>query len=189
MNRELELLVLAYDALLESHGDETKESRKYNCPICIVLCYVESMAIDMKKLREKYAALKGCFDEARLRWWAAAEARSLGHGGVTYVAKATGLNRRTLHRGLRELARPGGKPSRLPLDRVRRPGGGRKRLAELDSKLSADLEALVDPYTRGDPQSPLRWTCKSTAKLATELNRRRHRVSARSVSKLLTDLD
>jgi hypothetical protein len=147
------------------------------------------MAIDMKKLREKYAALKGCFDEARLRWWAAAEARSLGHGGVTYVAKATGLNRRTLHRGLRELARPGGKPSRLPLDRVRRPGGGRKRLTELDSKLWVDLEALVDPYTRGDPQSPLRWTCKSTANLATELNRRRHRVSARSVSKLLTDLD
>ena len=143
----------------------------------------------MKKLREKYAALKGCLDEARLRWWAAAEARSLGHGGVTCVAKATGLNRRTLHRGLREVTRRSGKPSRMRPDRVRRPGGGRKPLTALDSKLSADLEALVDPYTRGDSRSPLRWTCKSTAKLATELNRTRHRVSSRSVSKLLTDLD
>src|SRR5712692_7999475 len=98
-----------------------KESRKYNCPIFILLCYVESMAIDMKKLREKYVALKGCLDEARLRWWAAAEARSLGHGGVTCVAEATGLNRRTLHRGLRELSRRGGKPSRLQQDRIRRP--------------------------------------------------------------------
>jgi len=105
------------------------------------------MLIDMKRLREKYTALKGCLDEARLRWWAAAEARSLGHGGVTYVAKATGLHRRTLHRGLRELVGPAGKPSQLSLDRVRRPGGGRKLLTELDPKLSADLEALVDPHT------------------------------------------
>jgi len=147
------------------------------------------MAIDVKKLREKYTALKGCLDEARLRWWAAAEARSLGHGGVNCVAKATGLSRRTLHRGLQELVRPGRQPSRLPLDRVRRSGAGRKRLTELDAKLSADLEALVDPYSRGDPRSPLRWTCKSTTKLATELNRTRHRVSPRTVSKLLTDLD
>jgi hypothetical protein len=147
------------------------------------------MLIDMKRLREKYAALKGCFDEARLRWWAAAEARSLGHGGVTSVAKATGLSRRTLHRGVRELAGPAGKPSRLPIDRVRRPGGGRKLLTELDPKLSADLEALVDPHTRGHPESPLRWTCKSTSKLAIELNNPRHRVSPRSVSTLLAQLD
>ena len=147
------------------------------------------MLIDMKRLREKYSALKGCLDEARLRWWAAAEARSLGRGGVTYVAKATGLSQRTLHRGLLQLVGPAGKPSRLPLDRVRRPGGGRKLLTELDPKLSADLEALVDPHTRGHPESPLRWTCKSTGKLAIELNQLRHRVSPRSVSKLLTDLD
>jgi Rhodopirellula transposase DDE domain len=147
------------------------------------------MLIDMKRLREKYSALKGCLDEARLRWWAAAEARSLGRGGVTYVAKATGLSRRTLHRGLLQLVGPARKPSRLPLDRVRTPGGGRKLLTELDPKLSADLEALVDPHTRGHPESPLRWTCKSTGKLAIELNQLRHRVSPRSVSKLLTDLD
>lgn len=147
------------------------------------------MLIDMKRLREKYAALKECFDEARLRWWAAAEARSLGHGGVTSVAKATGLSRRTLHRGLRELGGPAGKPSRLPMDRARKPGGGRKLLTELDTKLSADLEALVDPHTRGHPESPLRWTCKSTSKLAIELNRPRHRVSPRSVSTLLAQLD
>lgn len=147
------------------------------------------MLIDMKRLREKYAALKGCFDEARLRWWAAAEARSLGHGGITSVAKATGLSRRTLHRGLHELAGPAGKPSRRPMDRVRRPGGGRKLLTELDPKLSADLEALVDPHTRGHPESPLRWTCKSTSKLAIELNNPRHRVSPRSVSTLLAQLD
>jgi len=146
------------------------------------------MAIKMQILRQKFAALKACFDEARLRLWAAAEARSLGHGGITSVAQATGLSRRTIHRGLLELNQPAPlvRPPRL---RVRRQGGGRKLLTACDPELVADLEALVEPHTRGHPESPLRWTCKSTAKLAAVLNRPRHRVSARSVSKLLGELN
>ncbi len=146
------------------------------------------MAIDLKTLRQKYAALKDRFDEARLRWWAAAEAHSLGHGGVARVAEVTGLSRRTLHRGLAELARPRGRAPARPLDRVRAPGGGRKTLTDRDPRLLTDLEALVEPTTRGHPQSPLRWTCKSTTKLAAELNRKRHRVSQRSVCTLLAAL-
>ena len=146
------------------------------------------MAIMMMILRQKYAALKTSLDEARLRLWAAAEARSLGHGGVSRVAEATGLSRRTVHRGLVELAQPGPRrpPPRL---RIRKPGGGRKPLTVGDRQLVADLEALVDPHTRGHPESPLRWTCKSTAKLAHELNHPEHRISARSVSKLLAQLN
>jgi hypothetical protein len=146
------------------------------------------MAIDMKLLREKYKALSACLDEARLRYWAAAEARSLGHGGVERVAQVTGLSRRTIHRGLRQLRQ--GRPAvRWPrLGRVRAARGGRKRLTERDPVLLADLEALVEPVSRGDPESPLRWTCKSTTKLAAELNRKRQRVSQRSVCDLLAQL-
>ena len=146
------------------------------------------MATDMRVLREKYAALAACLDEARLRLWAAAEARSLGHGGIESVARVTGLSRRTIHRGLEALRHRRG-PAPLPrLDRARAPGGGRKRLTARDPALVADLEALVEPSSRGDPESPLRWTCKSTTKLAAELNRRRPRVSQRSVCSLLAQL-
>ena len=146
------------------------------------------MAINMKPLREKYAALKGCLDEARLRRWAAAEARSLGHGGVARVAAVTGLSRRTLHRGLTELAGRRGRALALPPDRVRGPGAGRKKLTQRDPRLLADLEALVAPHTRGHPQSPLRGTCKSTTKLAAELNQKGPRVSQRSICTLLAEL-
>ena len=146
------------------------------------------MAIDMRVLREKYAALAACLDEARLRLWAAAEARSLGHGGIEALARVTGLSRRTIHRGLEALRQRRG-PAPLPrLGRARAPGGGRKRLTARDPALLADLEALVEPSSRGDPKSPLRWTCKSTTKLAAELNRRRPRVSQRSVCSLLAQL-
>ena len=110
------------------------------------------MAIDMRVLRETYAALAACLDEARLRLWAAAEARSLGHGGIESVARVTGLSRRTIHRGLEALRHRRG-PAPLPrLDRARAPGGGRKRLTARDPALWADLEALVEPSSRGDPE-------------------------------------
>ncbi len=146
------------------------------------------MEIDMKVLREKYAALKGCFDEARLRLWAAVEARSLPRGGVAQVAKVTQLSRRTIHRGLVELKQKASRRVALAPDRVRTPGAGRKKLTERDPDLVADLEALVEPTTRGHPQSALRWTCKSTTKLAAELNQSAHRVSQRSVCALLGEL-
>ena len=147
------------------------------------------MTNDLGVLEKKYQALKGCFDEARLRIWAAVEARSLGHGGVARVAEVTGLSRRTVHRGLAELAGTKSGVEALPPKRVRTPGAGRKKLTAKDAKLLEDLEALVAPHTRGHPQSPLRWTCKSTTKLAAELNAGKHRVSQRSVCDLLDSLN
>src|SRR3990172_3983682 len=147
------------------------------------------MKIDMRVLREKYAALKGCLDEARLRLWAAVEARSLPGGGVAQVAKVTKLSRRTIHRGLLELKQKGSERVALTPERVRLPGAGRKKLTERDPSLTADLEALVEPTTRGHPQSALRWTCKSTTKLAAALNQAQHRVSQRSVCALLGELN
>jgi len=118
------------------------------------------------------------------RQWAATEARDLGWGGVTAVAQATGMSRVTITAGLRELRQPA-KQRVLEAPRVRRPGGGRRALTESDPKLLAALEALIEPVTRGDPESPLRWTCKSTRRLADELTRQDHRVGPRTVAMLL----
>jgi hypothetical protein len=118
------------------------------------------------------------------RQWAAAEARELGWGGITAVGLATGLSRTTITAGLAELDLP---PERRASEapRVRRPGGGRKPLTRTDPALLTALEALIEPVTRGDPQSPLRWTLKSTRTLAAELTRQRHPVSPRTVAGLL----
>ena len=114
------------------------------------------------------AQLGGRLTENTLRLWAAAEAMSLGRGGIILVAGATGLSRTTIHAGIKELEQPLGK-ERSGLGtarvRIRRPGGGRKPLTEQQPELLAELERLVDPLTRGDPRSPLRWTCKSTPAL------------------------
>jgi hypothetical protein len=123
-------------------------------------------------------------DERSRRQWAGAEARELGWGGVTAVARATDLSRTTISAGLRELELPAKQRSVEGL-RVRRPGGGRKALTETDPGLLAALEALIEPATRGDPESPLRWTCKSTRGLADELTRKRHPVGANTVAALL----
>jgi len=132
-------------------------------------------------IRSKYEALRGGLDETMRRRWAAAEAKALGHGGMTQVAKATGLSLPTIRRGVRELA---DEVPHVP-GRSRRSGAGRKPLLEKDPTLIATLDALVDPLTRGDPSSPLRWTCKSTARLAQELQSQGHRVSDQTVSRLL----
>src|SRR4051794_35880027 len=124
-----------------------------------------------ERLQSKYAVLGPVLDERQCRLWAAAEARALGRGGVSLVARATGITRKRIHQGLRELAEwDSSTPPRRTVrpGRVRRPGGGRRRLAAQDPELGRALEALVEPTTRGDPISPLRWTCKSTAKLAAE---------------------
>jgi hypothetical protein len=123
-------------------------------------------------------------DERSRRQWAAAEARELGWGGVTAVARATGLSRTTITAGLRELALPA-KHRAAEAERVRRPGGGRRSLVESDPGLLAALEKLIEPATRGDPESPLRWTCKSTRLLANELTHRRHSIGPRTVASLL----
>ena len=135
-------------------------------------------------IRRKYRALSVEMDERARRQWAAAEARELGWGGVTAVAHATGLSRTTITAGLRELGLPG--PQRaVEATRVRRPGGGRRPLTETDPGLMAALEALIEPATRGDPESPLRWTCKSIRRLADELTRLHHPVGANTVALLL----
>jgi transposase len=131
-------------------------------------------------LTEKMTALLPHLNERQRRLFLAAEARALGHGGVAQVARAAGVSRPTIQQGLRELA-----GSVAPTERVRRVGGGRKPLAERNPALLTDLEALVDPDTRGDPMSPLRWTCKSTRQLADALQERGHRVGYRTVAALL----
>ena len=134
----------------------------------------------------KFASLKPLLDERARRLWAAVEARALGRGGITRVAEATGLSRVTIRAGLQELALPATATGpQTPPERLRRPGGGRKPLVTRDPDLLHALETLVDPVTRGDPMSPLRWTCKSAAKLAAELQAQGHAVSERTVNRLL----
>jgi hypothetical protein len=138
-------------------------------------------------IRRKFAALSPVMDERMRRQWAAAEAAALGWGGVTAVARATGLAWNTIKAGMRELDERAERPGQAVDGRVRRPGGGRKRLTETDPQLLGALQALVDPATRGHPQSPLRWTCKSTAKLAEELTRMNHPVTDRTVAAMLKE--
>ena len=136
-------------------------------------------------LRAKYEALAPMLNERTRRLWAASEAQALGHGGIAVVARATGLSRTRIARGLQELR------SDAPLDpgRVRRPGGGRKRRIDTDVTLLSDLNALVEPVTAGAPDdSPLRWTSKSTRKLAAELQALGHSVSPGLVGGLLHEL-
>ena len=145
---------------------------------------------DVQAIHEKFAVLEPVLDERARRLWAAAEARMIGRGGISHVAEATGLSRITIRAGLKELypSSPGHQQE-VPAERTRRPGGGRKPLTEHDPQLVRALETLVDPVTRGDPMSPLRWTCKSAAKLAAELEAQGHQVSERSVNRLLHGQD
>ncbi len=124
-------------------------------------------------------------DERMRRQWAAAEALDLGWGGVSTVAAATGLARNTIAVGIRDLEHRRAHPDEPVIARLRASGGGRKRVTEVDPGLQAALDALVDPATRGHPESPLRWTCKSTSKLAEELQRQQHPVTDRTVATLL----
>jgi transposase len=137
--------------------------------------------IDVAAIRDRYAAVSLHLDERGRRSFAAAEARSAGYGGIAAVARATGIAASTIGRGLKELALG----SDLPATRVRRSGGGRKALTATDPSLVADLLALVSPSERGDPMSPLRWTCKSLRRLAEELRARGHRISHTVVGELL----
>jgi hypothetical protein len=130
-------------------------------------------------IRQRYAALSATWDERQRRHWAAGEAKAAGYGGVTLVARVTGISRRAIHAGLTELA---GDPTP---GRVRRPGAGRKRLTEIQPALLAALDMLVEPASRGDPRTPLRWTCQSVRRLAEELRRQGYRVSHQVVAELL----
>jgi hypothetical protein len=136
-------------------------------------------------VRDKYQALQGMLNERSRRLWAAAEARSLGRGGIAAVIAATGMSSATVHKGLHELDMTASGQTALPPQRCRRPGGGRKRAVDQQPGLARALERLVEPTTRGDPESPLRWMCKSTRKLAEELGRQGFRVGPRTVAQEL----
>ena len=140
-------------------------------------------------LRGKYRTLHPFLSERARRLWAASEAATLGWGGVAAVAEATGISRKTIKLGISKLeAIKEGRLDDLPPVRSRRPGGGRPRLSKADRTLVHDLEQLVEPTTRGDPESPLRWTCKSTRKLAAALGSQGHQVSHDTVATLLGEL-
>ncbi len=135
----------------------------------------------VKWIREKYTALIGDLDERGRRRWAATEARSLGHGGIVAVAEATGMSDRTIRTGIEELA----DPNAAEPGRQRRAGGGRNSRESEQPELLASLQSLIDDTTRGDPMSPLRWTCKSTRVLASQLNKQGFQISSTKVGELL----
>src|SRR5450631_2147544 len=143
---------------------------------------------DESKIAEKYEALRGVMDEQMRRLWAATEARALGYGGVSTVARAVGLTRPTITAGMKELGDARELVSMAPKHRVRREGAGRPRVTDSDAGLRPALEDLVEPATRGHPMSPLRWTCKSVRTLAAELTRQGHAVSHQTVSEVLQNL-
>ena len=140
-----------------------------------------------ESIARKYIALGVLFDERGRRLWAAVEAGELGRGGISLIARATGLSRNTISRGLDELAGIQRREA-LPRRRIRAEGGGRKSLTDKDPQLLEALERLVEPTTRGDPQSPLRWTCRSTRQLAEALKQQGHPVGRQKVCELLEAL-
>jgi hypothetical protein len=137
-------------------------------------------------IRRRFRLIERHLDERLRRLVAAAEVAAAGAGGVSAVARATGVSRRAIRAGAKELKARGA--AALAPGRIRRPGAGRKRTIDQDPTLVADLEKLIEPVTRGDPQSPLRWTCKSVRRLAAELTRQGHRTSHRMVAALLPQL-
>jgi DNA-binding phage protein len=137
--------------------------------------------IDDESISARHEALCAVLNERDRRLYAASEARAAGRGGIAAVSRATGVARSTIGRGLKDLAAP----ERIPAGRVRRAGGGRKALTQTDPTLLSDLEALVEPDSRGDPMSPLRWTCKSLRTLASQLGALGHKISHTVVGELL----
>ena len=140
---------------------------------------------EVEAIRRRFELLARHLDERTRRLLAASEALAIGRGGASTVARATGVSRRAIGEGIKELT--DGPPAGAV--RIRRPGGGRKRTTDTDPTLREDLERLVEPVTRGDPESPLRWTCKSVRKLAEELRGIGHQVSHQLVAELLHELE
>src|SRR3954453_7114770 len=141
--------------------------------------------VDEAEIGTRFQMLSPFLNERTRRLAAAAEAAVLGRGGISRVSPATGVSGRAIRSGLAQLRSPetsGG-------DRIRRTGGGRRKTVATDATLRSDLERLIDPVTRGDPESPLRWTCKSVRKLAEELRGMGHATSRRMVAELLHELN
>jgi hypothetical protein len=137
----------------------------------------------VQNIKNKYNQLSFCLDEKSRRLWAATEANSIGWGGLNIVHEATGIDFKTIRKGIKEIS------SNKRSHRIRKEGGGRKKLKETHKDLLKDLEGLIEPMTRGDPESSLLWTCKSTYKLSEELKQKGYAVSQKTVYTLLVDLD
>jgi transposase len=139
---------------------------------------------DLAGINQRFMTLRDVLDERSRRLVAAAEALTIGRGGISAVSQATGMARQVLRRGMAEL----NEPAVHPPGRIRRPGGGRRKAVAKDPTLLRDLERLVEPVTRGDPESPLRWTCKSIRRLAAELQQMGRQTSHRMVAGMLREL-
>jgi len=141
--------------------------------------------IDLGTVRQIFDILHPVLDERTRRHFVAAGAMAIGYGGISEISRATTVCRETIREGIRELNEPG----TIPKGRIRKEGGGRKKIVEKDPTLRTDLESLIEPVTRGDPESPLRWTCKSVRKLAAELKALGHDTSHRMVAELLHEMN
>lgn len=137
--------------------------------------------IDEKMIKERYQKFAKILDERMLRIWAGTESSIMGHGGIAAVSRATGLSRNTIARGINELK----ETEKISFKRVRKIGGGRRKTLDKDPKIKNDLMKLMDPVTRGDPETPLLWTCKSLRKLSEELKKEGHNISHRIVGEIL----
>src|SRR6266581_4082011 len=131
-------------------------------------------------IKRRFELVSGELNERTRRLVAASEAVAMGWGGISAVSRATGISRKAISHGIKELQERGGASA----GRVRRKGGGRKQTVSKDARLRQDLERLVEPVTRGDPESPLRWTCKSLRRLAKELSQQGHQVSSQLGSRV-----
>jgi hypothetical protein len=138
----------------------------------------------VNQVKQRYDLMVAHLSEKDKRLWAASEANTIGRGGNTIVCQATGISRVTIGKGKKELT---GQAERIK-PRVRKTGGGRKRLIDKNPALIKALDMLIDPLTRGDPESPLRWTCKSTYKLSEALRKQRHNVSQKTVYLMLQEM-
>ena len=142
----------------------------------------------VKNIKQEFEDISYSLDERRKRLWCAARAKAhnriYGRGGVTTVHKATKISRPTIYAGLSELD----KGEKLPRQRIRKKGAGREKITEKNPHILRDLENLIEPLTRGDPESPLRWTCKSTYNLCQQLVLQGYRISQRTVCNLLSQL-
>jgi DNA-binding phage protein len=134
------------------------------------------------QMQEKYATLSPFLDERSRRLWCAIEARAIGVGGISFVSKATGVSRPTIYKGLKDIDNP----ELRTQDKLRRKGGGRKKLTQTNPDLLTDLKELVSPSTLGSPENPLLWSSKSTVKLAHEMNQKGYQISQHTVYNLLS---
>jgi transposase len=143
--------------------------------------------MDTEMIKQRYALISPFLDERQRRLYLAAEAKVIGYGGVSTVSRMTGVSRSAISAGYKDYDQA--KENKISPGRIRKEGGGRKRTVATDVTLKTDLEALIEPVTRGDPESPLRWTCKSVRNLSDELNRMGHKTSHRMVAELLHEME